>query len=391
VPIQSDLNGQYRPYLLDEVKRNSKKELFTVVSTFSGGGGSSTGYKLAGGKLLVANEVNETAAETYSANYPETPVANIDIRKITRRGGRQYVLDFFANYGVDFEGLDIFDGSPPCTTFSTASAGRGKDKIERKHVKHANVDQSRIGMLIHDYVYLVNCLHPRVFIMENVVPSKNSPVFQDAIERVKKHGYVIGWNSVFATNCGVPQKRERLITVGVRPDVAKSVGIKSYQDILSIYPKPNPSPITVRQALEGLDVDLEEEEILLDSCRLNSSYEILQHIPKDQSKHLKIQDVYPEWKEKFNSEFTLIRAGWDTPSPTLTCRGQQLGIGGIHHPHLDRKFSITEMKRIMSLPDDFILSGSFNDKAERIGNMVPPLMTKALAEAIYEKVLLPSR
>lgn len=214
--FQSDLIGHYRPYLLDEVKRSSEKDLFTVVSTFAGGGGSSTGYKLAGGNILVANEVNQTAAETYSANYPKTPVANMDIRKITRRGGRQYVLDFFKEYGVEFEGLDVFDGSPPCTTFSTASAGKGKDKIERKNIKHANVDQSRIGMLIHDYIYLVNCLRPRVFIMENVVPSKNSPVFKDAIERVKKHGYVIGWDSVFATDCGVPQKRERLITIRQR-------------------------------------------------------------------------------------------------------------------------------------------------------------------------------
>lgn len=387
--FQSDLIGHYRPYLLDEVKRNSEKELFTVVSTFAGGGGSSTGYKLAGGNILVANEVNQTAAETYSANYPGTPVANMDIRKITRRGGRQYVLDFFKEYGVEFEGLDIFDGSPPCTTFSTASAGKGKDKIERKNIKHANADQSRIGMLIHDYIYLVNCLHPRVFIMENVVPSKNSPVFKDAIDRVKKYGYVIGWDSVFATDCGVPQKRERLITIGVRPDVAKSAGIKSFQDILSIYPKTNPSPITVRQALEGLTINPEEEEILLDSCRLNSSYEILQHIPKDQSRHLKIQNVYPEWAERFNSEFTLIRAGWDTPSPTLTCRGQQLGIGGIHHPHLDRKFSIDEMKRIMSLPDDFILKGTFNDKAERIGNMVPPLMTAQIAQIVNDHILNP--
>lgn len=389
MPCQSDLIGHYRPYLLDEVKRNSEKKLFTVVSTFAGGGGSSTGYKLAGGNILVANEVNRTAAETYSANYPGTPVANMDIRKITRRGGRQYVLDFFKEYGVEFEGLDVFDGSPPCTTFSTASAGKGKDKIERKNIKHANADQSRIGMLIHDYIYLVNCLHPRVFIMENVVPSKNSPVFKDAIDRVKKYGYVIGWDSVFATDCGVPQKRERLITIGVRPDVAKSVGIKSFQDILSIYPKTNPSPITVRQALEGLTINPEEEEILLDSCRLNSSYEILQHIPKDQSRHLKIQNVYPEWAERFNSEFTLIRAGWDTPSPTLTCRGQQLGIGGIHHPNSDRKFSIDEMKRIMSLPDDFILKGTFNDKAERIGNMVPPLMTARIAQIVNNHILNP--
>jgi DNA (cytosine-5)-methyltransferase 1 len=148
----------YQPYKLKEVFDLSKRELFSVVSTFAGGGGSSTGYRLAGGKVIVANEVDPEAATTYRINYPDTSVVNLDIRKITRKGGRKAVLDFFNDFGVGLGDLDILDGSPPCTTFSNASAGRGKDKVERKNILHANVEQSRIGMLIHDYVYLVNCL-----------------------------------------------------------------------------------------------------------------------------------------------------------------------------------------------------------------------------------------
>ena len=85
----------YKPYSLTDVEAQASKELFTVVSTFAGGGGSSTGYKLAGGKIVLANEVDETAADTYQLNYPNTPVANMDIRKITRRGGRAKVLEMF--------------------------------------------------------------------------------------------------------------------------------------------------------------------------------------------------------------------------------------------------------------------------------------------------------
>ena len=90
--------SEYQPYLMKDVHQQSSQELFTVVSTFAGGGGSSTGYKLSGGKIMLANEVDPTAADTYTLNYPNTPVANLDIRKITRAGGRNKVLNLFEKF-----------------------------------------------------------------------------------------------------------------------------------------------------------------------------------------------------------------------------------------------------------------------------------------------------
>ena len=72
----------FKPYSLKEVNQNSCKNKFTVVTTFAGGGGSSTGYRLAGGKILLANEFIPAAVDTYKSNYPDTPVEMIDIRKI---------------------------------------------------------------------------------------------------------------------------------------------------------------------------------------------------------------------------------------------------------------------------------------------------------------------
>lgn len=379
----------YQPYTLLDVEKNATKELFTVVSTFAGGGGSSTGYKLSGGKILMANEISRIAKNTYISNYPTTPLSNVNIRYITGKGGRDKVLKYFEQFEVGLEELDVFDGSPPCTTFSTASGGKGKDKTEKKNIIHSGVDQSRIGMLIHDYIYLVNCLLPKVFVMENVVPSRSSPVFMDGIRRVKKHGYKVMWESVFSPDCGVGQHRTRLITIGVRSDVCKKIGFKNDQDLKVLFPKPNRNPVTLRSVLKGVQVDEDEVEMLLDSCRLGSSYEIVKTLPKGGPKHIRIMDVYPEWKDSFNSDFTTIRSGWDTTCPTLTCRGQQLGIGGVYHPDYDRKFTVNEMKRIMSLPDDFKLTGTFNDKSERIGNMVPPLVTKIISRLIYENILKP--
>jgi len=103
----------HAPYYLKEVIDNSNKELFTVISTFAGGGGSSTGYRLAGAKILCVNEFVEAAQETYKANYPNTPVLPNDIKELTGE-------DFLKAAGLKKGELDILDGSPPCSAFSVA-------------------------------------------------------------------------------------------------------------------------------------------------------------------------------------------------------------------------------------------------------------------------------
>ena len=206
------------------------------------------------------------------------------------------------------------------------------------------------------------------------------------MDRVKKHGYVVAWKSVLASNCGVGQKRNRLITIGVRSDIAIAKGIKTSNDVLKLFPDNQETNVTLKDVLFDIDINPVERDFLLRNCRVNSNYELLQLLPKDPSKPMKMIDIDPSWKLR-NSDFTLIRASWNSPSPTLTCRGQQLGVSGVHHPDEDRKFTISELKRITSLPDDFNLTGTFNQKAERIGNMVPSLMIKAIATSLYEKVL----
>ena len=91
-----------------------------------------------------------------------------------------------------------------------------------------------------------------------------------------------------------------------------------------------------------------------------------------------IDNVDPDW----TSDFNLVRASWHHPSPTLTQMGQQGGRGGIHHPDEDRVFTTDELKRLMGLPDDFKLTGTFNQKAERSGRMVTPHLYNHLSRTI---------
>ena len=97
--------------------------------------------------------------------------------------------------------------------------------------------------------------------------------------------------------------------------------------------------------------------------------------------------VDSEWQ----SDFSLDRASWKQPCPTITSLGQQVGQGGICHPEEDRLFTISELGRLMGIPDDYSLTGTYNQKAKAIGNMVPPILMSALAKSLYEKVILPYR
>ena len=372
---------EFQPYKLDDVRNESKKELFTVVSLFAGGGGSSTGYKLAGGKILWINEFVEEAVNTYRANYPETPIVYSDIRKITRGGGRKKVLDFFSQFGIEEGGYDILDGSPPCSTFSTS--GKGKEKILQKNVKYSDTSQDRIGMLIHDHVYLVNCTKPKVSIIENVKGIKKSDVYQQAMERMRRWGYKINAKVISSSNFGVPQRRERFITISIRSDVCKKAGINHENDILKLFPKESIYEPSIRDAFEGLEIDDRERRFTLTKCKKTFVYDLIKSIPKDPVQHLRLKDIDPN----FTSYFNLTRASWDRPSPTLTQAGQQIGVCGVHHPSEDRVFTINELKRLFGLPDDYKLTGSFNQKAERVCRMVTPHIYKYLAKEIYDKVL----
>ena len=109
---------KYKPYNMKDVIDASKQEKFTVVSTFAGGGGSSTGYRLAGGKILCVNEFVKEAINTYKENYPNTPIMSDDIKTLT--------AEDFSKYGE----IDILDGSPPCSAFSVSGA-----MVQGKHSK----------------------------------------------------------------------------------------------------------------------------------------------------------------------------------------------------------------------------------------------------------------
>lgn len=202
-----------------------------VASLFSGCGGSSLGYRIAGYKIVWANEFIPAARETYLANFPDTPVDPRDIREI--KAG-----DILAATGLEAGELDILDGSPPCASFSTA----GKRQEHWGKIKRYSDTEQRTDDLFFEYIRLLRELQPRRFIAENVsglVKGVGKGVFLEVLADLKAAGYRVNVRLLDAQWLGVPQARQRIFFVGVRNDVESQPG----------FPAPLPYRYSVRDAL----------------------------------------------------------------------------------------------------------------------------------------------
>ncbi len=347
---------EYQVPKLCEIKKLAAQNLFSVVSFFAGGGGSSTGYKMAGGNILCVNEFIPDAVETYLANYPKTKMLSKDIRKTS-------VADVLNATGLSPGRLDILDGSPPCAPFSTSGQ---REKSWGKNKKYSSTKQHNTEDLFFDFIRFIDGLLPKVFIAENVpgLCYKGAAVyFQKIIKKMQSAGYFVEARIVDAKWLGVPQSRKRLFFIGIRNDIHENTKVQN------IFPKPKGQAIPLSEAFRGVintAKDLAETDI--------TKYKTYRHL----------QRLAPGRKDK--KYFNLGKASPFKPSPTITATSGTISAASVRHWN-NRAFTIPELKRITSLPDDYILTGPYSKKAERIGRMVPPLVIMELAKHIHRNVL----
>jgi DNA (cytosine-5)-methyltransferase 1 len=324
-----------------------KNFLFKVISTFAGCGGSSLGYKFAGGNVLLAVEWDDNAVETYHMNYPITDIFHGDITALS-------VEEVLRRTGLKPGELDILDGSPPCQGFSTA----GKREMA----------DSR-NQLFREYVRLLRGLKPKVFVMENVsgmVKGKMKLIFAEIIRELKAAGYQVSARLMNAKYFGVPQSRQRMIFIGVRNDLG----------IEPSHPKPQTRPITFREACYDLRGNKPGDRML---------GEMLKKVAKYQPENWNTDPViYKSIKGNLASSVSTQWIGWDRVCGTLT--KSEICTAGLIHPDRERYISLAEAKRISSFPDDF----QFVDRQSgitRMGNCVPPKLMEAVAHHIYSNIL----
>lgn len=330
---------------------------FNVVSTFSGCGGSCLGYRMAGYKVLWANEFIPEAQKTYKANHKDSILDTRDIREIKGE-------EILERIGLKEGELDIFDGSPPCASFSAA----GKKSKMWGEIKKYSDSKQRVDDLFFEYIRILRTLKPKVFVCENVpeiATGHAKGIFKEIMTQLKDSGYHVKASVIDASYLGVPQKRRRMIFIGVRKDL----------NIMPVFPKPLPYYYTYQDAMAEFDKEDKSEFKEIKSDHAKKLYR--------ESKRYKgsfgnaSKALYGETKW-----FTHTRIQKNKSAPTIVQGGAT-----VYHPEEYRTLSIGEVKRLSSFPDDFILTGTFAKQWERVGRAVPPVMMSKIAKTIEEEIL----
>ncbi|GAB2549721.1 DNA cytosine methyltransferase [Spirosoma aerophilum] len=329
--------------------------MYKVISTFSGLGGSSQGYKQAGLKVVASVEFLDYQAENYRLNHPGTKLYHANIRELDP-------LTILNDHALKPGELDILDGSPPCSSFSTngiVSEGWGKEKAYGNKVQ-------RTDDLFYEFIRFLTVMQPKVFVAENVsglIKGKSIGHFNNFLRAFKAAGYNTKAKLLNSANYGVPQARERIIFQGVRADL----------NLDPVYPQPQGKIVSVRQALRGVTINPSEK---VDISDLYKKYYARTFPGEGMDKgSQRCGDGY-KW-------FSRKRLHADRPSFTLTAHAYQ----DLTHWSEPRNLYVAELKRLQSFPDSYSLTGDRARQAEGIGRSVPPGMMEAIGRAIVEGIL----
>jgi len=314
---------------------------FRVLELFAGAGGLAVGLEKAGIKCVALNEIDKWACQTLRENRPNWNVLEGDIKSFN-----------FTKYNNQVE---IVTGGFPCQAFSYAGKKLG--------LKDAR------GTLFYEFARVVKEVNPPICIGENVkglLSHEKGKTIEGMISILDEIGYnVVPVKVLKAINYKVPQKRERVILVGIRKDI----------DLKYEYPKPHNKIYNLVDALkkgELYDCNVPKSD---GSKYPEHKQKVLELIPqKGYWRNLPI-DIQKEYMGKsfyLGGGKTGIarRIGWDEPSLTLTCSPAQKQTERCH-PEETRPFTVREYARIQTFPDDWKFMGSISQRYKQIGNAVP--------------------
>lgn len=315
---------------------------YRVLELFAGAGGLAVGLEKAGLKCAALNEIDKWACQTLKNNRPNWKILEGDIRNFD-----------FSEYKNN---IDIVTGGFPCQAFSYAG-------------KRLGFSDAR-GTLFYEFARVVKEINPPICLGENVrglLSHDGGKTLEGMISILDEIGYkvVTPLQVLKATGYKVPQKRERLVLVGIRKDI----------NIPFSYPKPYKKVYNLKDALKAGDLYDSNVPISEGVKYPLKKKEILDRIPpKGYWRDLPI-DLQ---KEYMGGSFYLgggktgmaRRIGWDEPCLTLTCSPAQKQTERCH-PEETRPFTVREYARIQTFPDNWEFSGSIAQQYKQIGNAVP--------------------
>ena len=434
-PDQTDKPPYQIPTMTEIANGKGRTEL-TAVSTFSGCGGSCLGLEWAGFDVRWASEFVPAAAEVYRLNHPGVPVDDRDIRTVTP----DHLLDAA---GIEPGDLDLLEGSPPCASFSTAgSREKGWGQVKKYSDTNQRTDDlfyeyARLLRDLQPRAFVAENV-------SGLVKGKAKGYFKLILAELRACGYRVGAKVLDAQWLGVPQRRQRLIFVGFRndlgidpvfpaplpyrytvadalpwitgyrfdtsgqyttkdvdpnrdpaPTIAISDGAASYHRKV-VGPMHGTAPAHSDWVASGRDITA----TMVDSTKYpaptivasgdnKGAGWVAAPPPTDQE----LAEVSIEGFAIAQDRQRLLRGSKarylnsdlaypDKPAPTVTQTGGTLGAAAVMLAHEPRKFTIGELRRICGFPDDFQLTGTYQQQWERLGRSVPPPMMYAVAREI---------
>lgn len=392
--------------------------MYKVMDLFCGTGGFSKGFEDAGPFEVVHGiDILPVATKTFKANHPLAYTVCGDIRKVRRS-------QISTETGLSVGDVDVIIGGPPCQGFSSIRPFR------------SSKDDDPRNTLFEEFASYINYFRPKVLVFENVVglaTYKKGDVLSQILETFESLGYDCDWKILNAANYGVPQKRERLILLGVQsggriyfPRIThfyrgNTIG---YRDPLrmAVLNQSGPSTrasnektglkqaVTVRQAIDDLPAISAGETATRYTEAPHNEYQKMRrnNVPDDKltlhsaTKHGKRmmeiirhsgKNISYIPKELISSGFSTSysRLSGDEPSTTLTVNFVHPASNKCIHPDLDRALTPREGARLQSFNDDFVFVGNRTQVVKQIGNAVPPLLGRAIAlrvlDALQDRVM----
>jgi DNA (cytosine-5)-methyltransferase 1 len=341
----------------------------TAAELFCGAGGLSKGAEMAGFYVILGLDIHKPSAETFHLNHRHAYTILGDIREVKPE-------DVSALLGA--RRVDVLMAGVPCQGFSLNNRKRN--------------ERDKRNYLFLEFIRFVKALQPRAVLLENVsgLRSTANGSFAKAIEQAISDAgpYTVVHTLLNAADYGVPQVRERIFFVGLPKNVEFA------------WPQPTHGPgrepyRTVWEAISDLPTLRPGEQAteyatwpLCDYQRMMrvGAERLLNHRAPNhpQATRRKIgrtkpgEPIYPRFKQR-------IRLSWEQPSPTQVAGGirPQYQFG---HPSQPRGLTVRERARIQSFPDTYEFCGGLVQGRVQTGNAVPPLLAKAIFEALKDAI-----
>lgn len=327
---------------LSELKQDKDVKVF---STFSCGGGSSMGYKRAGFEVIGNVEIDPKMNEIYVKNNHPKYNYCMDLREFNR----------LKDLPEELYGIDILDGSPPCTTFSMAGKREktwGKTKKFREGQKEQTLDD-----LFFVFLDTVEKLKPKIVIAENVtgIVKGNAKGYCNLIvKRFRELGYDLQIFHLNAAKMDVPQKRERIFFIANNQGYGK-LNMNFNYDLI---------PFGKVREEKGEDVGGEVLKALLDKA-----------VPGD----VKISDVYERYNHGTMKYYNAQIFNDGMVALTVTSGG------GCYRMFDKKECTDMDITNVSTFPQDYDYCGC--DVKYVCGMSVPPNMMANVATEVYEQWL----